>query len=165
MIVAKSKVARLKSRKDAKSKVALIVATVLVMMGLSACGGTEPKEFTNTGTYNDYTLTLENASPETTDTGEQVLRVNATYTNNGNEPSYAYSCFAVRAFQNGSELTEVSDINGTEAALIQEAQTGNSIKVSYLFQLSDTSEVEVLIGEPTADQTTIGKRTYTLETE
>ena len=48
----------------------------------------------------------------------------------------------------------------TEASLIQEVKDGRSISVTYVFVLDDDSPVEVLIGEPTADQTTIGKKLY-----
>ena len=76
------------------------------------------------------------------------------------EPLYALSAFAVRAFQNDKELADASDINGDEASLIQEVKDGRSISVTYVFVLDDDSPVEVLIGEPTADQTTIGKKLY-----
>ncbi len=68
------------------------------------------------------------------------------------------STFAVRAFQN--EIEDCSDINGAEANLIQEVKNGATLEVSYVFKLVDDSEVEVLVGEPTADQTTIGKAVY-----
>lgn len=147
-----------------KSKVAYIVATMLLIVSLSGCG-TESPELTNTGVYDGYTLTLESATPETDDSGKQLIRVNATYKNDNSNPAYAYSCFSVRAFQNGQELTEISDINGSESELIKEIQTGESLDVSYLYELSDNSDVEILIGEPTADETTIGKLTQSLETK
>lgn len=150
-----------------KSRVAYIVATMLLIVSLSGCGteSQESPELTNTGVYDGYTLTLESATPETDDTGKQLIRVNATYKNDNSNPAYAYSCFSVRAFQNGQELTEISDINGSESELIKEIQTGESLDVSYLYELSDNSDVEILIGEPTADETTIGKLTQSLETK
>lgn len=150
-----------------KSKVAHIVATMLLIVSLSGCGteSQESPELTNTGVYDGYTLTLESATPETDDSGKQLIRVNATYKNDNSNPAYAYSCFSVRAFQNGQELTEISDINGSESELIKEIQTGKSLDVSYLYELSDNSDVEILIGEPTADETTIGKLTQSLETK
>ena len=150
-----------------KSKVAYIVATMLLIVSLSGCGteSQESPELTNTGVYDGYTLTLESATPETDDTGKQLIRVNATYKNDNSNPAYAYSCFSVRAFQNGQELTEISDINGSESELIKEIKTGESLDVSYLYELSDNSDVEILIGEPTADETTIGKLTQSLETK
>lgn len=150
-----------------KSKVAYIVATMLLIVSLSGCGteSQESPELTNTGVYDGYTLTLDSATPETDDSGKQLIRVNATYKNDNSNPAYAYSCFSVRAFQNGQELTEISDINGSESELIKEIQTGESLDVSYLYELSDNSDVEILIGEPTADETTIGKLTQSLETK
>lgn len=150
-----------------KSRVAYIVAIMLLIVSLSGCGteSQESPELTNTGVYDGYTLTLKSATPETDDTGKQLIRVNATYKNDNSNPAYAYSCFSVRAFQNGQELTEISDINGSESELIKEIQTGKSLDVSYLYELSDNSDVEILIGEPTADETTIGKLTQSLETK
>ena len=73
---------------------------------------------------------------------------------------YAYCSFAVRAFQNDVQIDEISDINGDEASLIKEIKNGESISVAYVFKMEDDSQVEVLIGEPTADQTTIGRQEY-----
>lgn len=50
---------------------------------------------------------------------------------------------------------DLSDINGNQSSLIQETKNKAKVSVSYVFELSDESPVEVLIGEPTADQTTI----------
>lgn len=94
-----------------------------------------------------------------------MVKVEATYTNKNAEPLYALSAFAVRAFQNDKELRDISDINGDEASLIQEVKDGQCVSVNYAFILDDDSEVEILIGEPTADQTTIGQKTYFKETK
>lgn len=53
-----------------------------------------------------------------------------------------------------------SDINGNEVSLIKGIKNGETIHVSYVFKLKDDSKVEVLIGEPTADQITIGRKEY-----
>ena len=149
-----------------KTKVTLQAIFILaVALCLSACNSTSetPKELTNTAVYEDFTLTLNNSITENAENGAQVLRVNATYTNNSQDPCYAASCFTVRAFQHNIEIADISNINENEAALIQEIQNGQTLNVSYVFELSDMSEVEILIGEPTANQTTIGKAIYTLE--
>ena len=52
-----------------------------------------------------------------------------------------------------------------EHNLTTEVKNGKSIDVIYFYQLVDMSPVEILIGSPTAEQTTIGKQTYTLENE
>ena len=155
---------RAKRGKVARAKVALLTVIALAFsLCITACGATETqKELTNTAVYEDYTLVLNGATTETTETGAQVLRVKATYTNNSQEPCYAYQCFAVRAFQHDKEITDISNVNLGEAALIQALKNGQSLEVSYIFELADLSEVEILIGEPTADQTSIGKASYTL---
>ena len=119
------------------------------------------EEITNTAEYQDFTLVLGEAERFIDSNSQQTLiRVHATYTNASTEPQYALSCFAVRAFQNGKEIPEVSDINGSEASLTQEVMNGQTIDVTYVFVLEGESAVEVLVGEPTAEQTTIGKATY-----
>ena len=89
-----------------------------------------------------------------------MVRVNATYTNNSQDPYYAASCFAVRAFQNDKELDEYTNVNGEEDNLEKKIKNGETIEVSYCFALTDDSEVEILIGTPTADMETIGKQVY-----
>ena len=142
-------------------KLIAVFLTIIMVIGLVACGEeAKSKEFTNTAEYEDCILILGDASVVTTEDGKKVIKVEATYTNNGSEPMYAYCSFAVRAFQNNVQIDEISDINGDEASLIKEIKNGESISVAYVFKMEDDSLVEVLIGEPTADQTTIGRQVY-----
>ena len=90
-----------------------------------------------------------------------ATQVKATFTNASAEPNYALSGFAVRAFQNDTELTEAWE-RFDDHNLTTEVKDGQSISVIYYFELADNSEVEVLIGEPTADQTTVGKKSYSI---
>lgn len=138
-----------------------ITLCMLVMVfSLAGCGEVTQQELTNVGTYDDCVLELKNAEVFTTDEGQQMVKVYATYTNNGEEPLYALCCFAVRAFQNDIELDEYSNINGDEAELTREIKNGASIDVAYVFELPEEAEIEVLIGTPTADMDTIGKQVY-----
>lgn len=134
-----------------------MLATVFSFTG---CAETTQQELTNVGIYENNMLELKNAEVFTNDEGQQMVRVYATYTNNAEDPMYALSCFAVRAFQNDVELNESYDINGDESELTREIKNGASIDVSYVFELSEESEVEVLIGTPTADMETIGRQVY-----
>ena len=118
--------------KVAKSKVALIVACFLVL-ALSVTGCSGEKELTNVAEYDGCTLELIDSKVETTDTGKAVLRVSATYTNNNSDPLYALCSFGVKAFQNDTEINDLSDINGSEAVLIKEVKNGKSLSVSYVF--------------------------------
>ena len=141
-----------------------VFLTMIMVIGLVACGEeAKPKGITNTAEYENCILTLGDAVVVTTEDGEKTVKIEATYTNNGNEPMYAYCSFAVRAFQNDVQIDEISDINGDEASLIKEIKNGESISVAYVFKMEDDSQVEVLIGEPTADQTTIGRQEYLRE--
>ena len=133
-----------------------VLAALLAVVG---CGGeaqTEPKkELTETAVYQDFVLVLGEAEYM-----DGFVRIHATYTNNSQEPYYALSCFAVRAFQDDRQINDVSDINGDEAALIREIKNGETIDVTYVFELQSDSVVEILVGEPTADMDTIGRKTY-----
>lgn len=142
-------------------KIFVLLLTVVMVLTITACGSNETeKQLTNKAEYENSVLELGEATIFTSENGDKVAKVEATYTNNDAEPLYALSAFAVRAFQNDKELADASDINGDEASLIQEVKDGQSISVTYVFVLDDDSPVEVLIGEPTADQTTIGKKLY-----
>ena len=136
-------------------KKALSIGLIFVMVLSFASCAIESKELTETAVYEDFTLVL--GESEITD---GRITIHATYTNASQDPYYAFSCFAVRAFQNDKALKDVSDVNGDQAALIKEIKNGQSLEVTYVFELEDTSPVEVLVGEPTADMTTIGKRLY-----
>lgn len=118
-------------------------------------------ELTRIAKYENAQLELLNGISFVSEDGKQMMRVSAVYTNNGEEPMYALSSFAVRAFQDDVELTDCSDINGDQATLIQEVKNGQSVVVEYIFETPCLSEVEVLIGTPTADQETIGRAVYT----
>lgn len=134
-------------------KIGLFLILIVLIGSLAACG--EEKELTNTAVYQDFTLVLGEAER----VGNTII-VHATYTNASKDPYYALCCFAVKAFQNNKEITDISDINGKQAALIHEIKNGQTIDVTYAFKLEDKSAVEILIGEPTAAQTTIGKAVY-----
>lgn len=136
----------------------IIPALLIFVIILTACGAS-PKEVTNVASYENWTLELKDAE-KYEENGETLVRIHAVYTNNGSEPLYALSSFAVRAFQNDIELDDCSDINGTEGALIREVKNGTSLDVKYVFKLIDDSEVEVLVGTPTADVETVGRAIY-----
>lgn len=141
-----------------KKILSIILAGVLAL-AVSGCGEA-PKELSNVATFEDYQLELTGAEKFTDDEGQPKVRVSAIYTNNAEDPEYGLACFSVRAFQHDKELTDCTDINGDESNLIVEVKNGASVEVSYVFELADESEVEVLIGTPTANQDTIGKAIY-----
>ena len=136
----------------------------LLMMGLVACGGTTQKptnaELTNVANYEGTSLELLDATIAASEDGKTVIKVAANYKNDNAEALYSYCSFAVKTYQNGIELRDVSDINGNEAALIQEVKDGASLQVCYVFELSDTSDIEVNICTPTADANVIAKKVY-----
>ncbi len=141
----------------------LLLVFFVLLGGLAGCGDTtqSQKELTETAAFEDFTLTLGEAERFTDNEGNEMLRVHAVYTNNSQDPYYAACCFAVRAFQNDVELEQRFSVNGEEDNMATEIRNGKSIDVLYFFALEDSSEVEVLIGEPTADMKSIGRRIYT----
>lgn len=142
-------------------KLAVFLTIIVMMIVLTSCGSMAVEtKYTNKAEYEKSVLELGEANIITNDSGENVVVVEAIYTNNSSEPLYALSAFAVRAFQNDMQLIDVSDINGDEASLVQEVRDGQSIAVTYVFLLEDNSPIELLIGEPTAEQATIGKQIY-----
>lgn len=146
-----------------KSIVALtFVCFVVLVFAITGCSS--EKELTNVAEYDGCTLELTGSKVETTDTGKAVLRVSATYTNGNSAPLYALCSFGVKAFQNDTEINDLSDINGSEAVLVKEVKNGKSLSVSYVFELTTESPVEVTVCSPTADEQVIAKAVY-LETE
>ncbi len=141
-------------------KTRIISICVACFVLLAACGTTEPAELTNKAEYENTALELLEAEVLATANGN-VIKVKATYQNNATEPQYCLSSFAVKAYQNNTELTDVSDINGEEAVLIQETANGANLSVQYAFLLSDTSPVEVKVCTPTAEQNVIARKVYT----
>lgn len=135
-----------------------LFCAVLLLLSFAACSSERP--LTSTAEYDNCTLELTDGTFEAAEDGTSLLRVTAAYTNKNAEPLYALSSFSVKAFQNGAEIQDISDINGKEASLIQEVKDGNSLTVSYLFELTDSSDVEVLVCAPTADADTLAKVTY-----
>lgn len=141
-------------------KIITFLFMLTFVFSLVGCAEETPKELTNTAVFEDFVLVLGNAEKITDDTGVNMVRVKATYTNNSQDPYYAASCFAVRAFQNDKELDEYTNVNGEEDNLAREIKNGETIEVFYHFALADDSQVEILIGTPTADEETIGRQVY-----
>ena len=134
---------------------------VALIMGLCACGNVDTQtELSNVANYEGTTLELLDATVCASEDGKTVIKVQAVYQNDNAEALYAYCSFSVKAYQNGVELLDVSDINGNEAVLIQEVKDGASLQVCYVFELSDTSDVEVNICTPTADALVKAKKVY-----
>jgi len=133
----------------------------MLMMGLVACGEVATqKELTNIAEYEGCTLELLDATISATEDGKTVIKVMANYKNDNADALYSYCSFAVKAYQNGTELMDVSDINGSEVALIQEVKDGALLQVCYAFELSDSSDIEVNICTPTADAIVKAKKVY-----
>lgn len=133
---------------------------LVLMLTLVGCNSSGQKELTNHAKYDSFELILQDAIIEEINDGTKIVKIKAEYTNSSEEPQYAYSSFVVKAFQNDKELKDLSDINGNQSSLIQETKNKAKVSVSYVFELNDESPVEVLIDEPTVDQTTIGQKTY-----
>ena len=139
-----------------------IIPLLLLILVLTGCGA--EKEITNVADYEGCVLELTDAEKFVNDEGVSLVRVHAVYTNNNADPLYAMCSFAVRGFQNDTELNDYSDINGSEESLTREIKNGKSLEVSFVFELQDDSQVEILVGTPTADMETVGKAIY-LNTE
>ena len=74
--------------------------------------------------------------------------------------------FAIKAFQNGKELDDITNVNetadvGDSAQNIKEVKDGASVNGSYVFKLADDSEVEVRVCTPTADEDMLAKKVFT----
>lgn len=145
-------------------KAAIMLFAALLLALLTACGA-EPDEtiITNTAVYDDMSLELLDGSITAGEDGREYLVIEAVYKNDQTDPCYALCSFVVKAFQDDVELEDCSDINGADADLIKEVRNGEEITVTYRFALNGRSAVEVLICEPTANEATLARRSYSLE--
>lgn len=169
-----------------KAAVVLFVAMILVFLvgcSNSSPAGQEPEETPATGEgivaeateppveealteiaeFDDMSLGLRDCSITEGDDGLEYLVIEAVYKNDQADPYYALCSFVVKAFQEDVELEDCSDINGADADLIKEVRNGEEITVTYRFALNGRSDVEVLICEPTANEATLARKSYSLE--
>ena len=138
----------------------LLTISLLISLLLSIVGCAGGVTLTSTAEYEDCILSLDSAEVSTNEEQKQILTVQATYTNNNSEPLYALSCFGVKVFQDDVEQTNISNINGSEEALIKEIKDGQSLQVSYVFELTTDSPVEILVCTPTANEEIIARLDY-----
>lgn len=94
-----------------------------------------------------------------------MIRVHVRYTNDNSNDMYMLESFAVKAYQNGKELVDSTDINDDvlSVPLIQSVKNGESLEGTYVFELRDKSSVEVQVCTPTADEISLAKNEYTCE--
>lgn len=144
-----------------KNTLFLILLILAVLLAGCGTASTDEKELNGTAVYKDFTLVLGEAERFSDDRGKNLVRISAAYTNASQDPCYAFSCFAVRAFQNDKQIADISDVNKGEAALIREIKNGETIEVSYVFVLeNESAALEILVGEPTAEMATIARKLY-----
>ena len=150
-------------------KIFTILMAAVMVFALSACeaeSNTEAeKEITDVAVYEDTQADILDAEFFTTEDGTSAIRVNFKYTNNSADGLYMYESFAVHAFQNDTELNDITDINeepevGNSAELIREVKDGASLEGSYVFVLSDDSDVEVRVCTPTADEELLAQKVF-----
>ena len=145
-------------------KAAILLTVALLLASLAACGAAPAETiFTNTAVYDDMFLELRDGSITEGEDGHEYLVIEAVYKNDQTDPFYALCSFVVKAFQDDVELEDCSDINGADSDLIKEIRNGEEITVTYRFALNGRSAVEVLICEPTANEATLARRSYSLE--
>ena len=140
-----------------------LICGILILTGCSA-GAEPPKEITDTAVYEQTEAVIEEA---VTDTENGTIRIYFTFKNNGSVGMYMYESFAVRAFQDDVQLTEVTDINDDpeSASVLTEVKDGESIRCSYVFQLNSASSVEVRICTPTADEELLAQKIFPVSEE
>ena len=150
-------------------KMAAIIMTAFLMMGLAACGATDnagtQKEITDVAVYEDTQANILSADFYDLEDGTSVVRVHFKFTNNQADGLYMYECFAVRAFQNDTQLDDLTNVNedaetGDSAELIREVKDGASLEGSYVFKLADDSNVEIRVCTPTADEELLAKKIF-----
>lgn len=129
-------------------KIAAIITSLIMIMGLVACGSSEPS----------HTLSFVEGKTVMVDEQEYIA-VFCDYTNNSGETCLPCDGINVKAFQNGKELTVIVYTGQKTEGAIQcdtSVQTGTTARVVWLFEGQDDSEVSV--------ETTDGQKfSFTLE--
>ena len=117
----------------------------------------EKTEIGTVAEYDDCVMEILDATKE-----DGIIRIKVNFTNNGSEGIYGLSAFAVKAFQNGTELDDLTDINDEADGenLIKEVKDGASLQGEYSFQTVDDSTVEFDICTPTADEEVLAKKEF-----
>ena len=116
--------------------------------------------------YDDAVLELIDAEFFVTETGEEMIQVNISFTNNSSTPYYASESFAVVAYQNNTELLSYSNVCRGEddedvtMGLSMGVSGGASINAAYVFELNGDGPVEVQVCTPTADLELLAMDTY-----
>lgn len=111
----------------------------------------DENNLTKIATFDSMQAELLGVEQAKTEEGD-AIRVRFRFTNNSNAGMYMYESFAVKAFQDGVSLIDITDINdaGESANLIREVKDGASIDCSYVFLANGMSDVNVQVCEPTA---------------
>jgi hypothetical protein len=151
----------------------LTAATMLFCMTftLFGCAATDSSDtstvvenaekITETAEYDDCIATILDAEI-VDDDGSPAMKVRFEYTNNGEEGTYFYGAFATKAFQDGIELDEIGLNYESEECenLTVEIKDGAKLTCAMVFPLRSESDVEVIIGTPTADEETLAEKTF-----
>ncbi len=157
-------------------KVLSIITSVILVFVIGACGSQESTSqaitetaqstetsITDVAVYEDTQAKIQDAEFFETEDGESAIRVNFEYTNNTDKGLYMLESFIVRAYQNNKGLDDLTNINddSDSAELIREVKDGASVKGSYVFRLSDDSDVEVRVCTPTAEEELLAQKIFT----
>lgn len=150
-------------------KMIAIIMMAFMMIGLTACGAADnagtQKEITDVAVYEDTQANILSADFYDLEDGTPAVRVHFKFTNNQADGLYMYECFAVRAFQNDTQLDDLTNVNedaetGDSAELIREVKNGASLEGSYVFKLADDSDVEIRVCTPTADEELLAQKIF-----
>ena len=118
--------------------------------------------------YDEQKLELLGVEYYTTVDGQKAMRINVRFTNDSTDGMYAIECFAVAAFQNDTELQNITNVNedpseGNSADMITEVRNGKSIETSYSIALADDSPVDLQIRDTTADANVLLEKTFVVK--
>jgi len=155
-------------------KIIIFILSLVLAISLCACGEASSKEtvtesaskqentISTIGEYEKYNVEIKDAAFTEID-GESCIRVNFTYTNNDTEPLYLYESFSIKAYQNDTEIENITDINNgeeTELNVIKGVKNGKSIECSMVFKTTADSSVEVRVCTPTADEVLLAAKLF-----
>lgn len=117
-------------------KAIAVLAAILLVVSLAACGTTEP----------EHTLTYVDGSRITLFDEYDCIAVFTQYTNGSSESTIPADNLTVKAYQNGVELSPIVPTGDKTDGYIQcdaSVQSGVTADVVWIFELDDESPVSV----------------------
>ena len=116
------------------------------------------------GTIGDYYIKIVSAEKGKDYGGKDVIVVTYEWTNNSDEEKMFSTAFTAKAYQNGIECVSAYLVDGVDSQkTLANIKPGTSMEVKEAYELNDSSEVLVEVGEWLGFDNTKVEKKFVLE--